>query len=119
MKSQYALLLVGAVLTCNVADAAYTRATSGPVTVTQIYTNELGSPFVWFSAAINSACAGGDALYLDDVTQTQPNAQYQNNKLAVLLSAEAQGKEVVLDYFYDPTVAGWGACYIEGIYLQK
>ena len=52
------------------------------------------------------------------MTQSQANAQLQNNKLAILLSAEAQGKQVILDYFYDPTIINsWSSCYIEGIYL--
>ena len=59
MKSTSALLLAAIVLAPNLAEAAYTRATSGPVSVTQIYTNEYGSPFVWFSSVVNSACAGG------------------------------------------------------------
>lgn len=118
MKSSVGLLLAAAALTWNVANAAYTRAASGPVTVTQIYTNELGSPFVTFSAPVNSACSGGNGLYLYDITLSQPNVQYENNKLAVLLSAEAQGKQVILDYYYDPGITGWAACYISGIYLQ-
>lgn len=120
MKSVFALLLVATALTWNVADAAYTRASSGPVSVTQIYANEYGSPFVWFSAVVNSACAGGgEALYLYDMTQSSsPNVQLQNNKLAILLSAEAQGKQVILDYFYDPTITNsWSSCFIEGISL--
>ena len=52
------------------------------------------------------------------MTRSQPNAQFQNNKLAVLLSAQAQGKQVILDYFYDPTIINsWSSCFIEGIYL--
>ena len=52
MKSVFALLLITIALTGNLAQAAYTRATSGPVSVTQIYANEYGSPFVWFSSLI-------------------------------------------------------------------
>ena len=119
MKVVFGLLLAAAALTAVDAEAAYTRAQSGPVVVTQVYANEIGSPFVWFSASINSACAGGgEALYLYDITQTQPNVQRENNKMSILLSAEAQGKEVTLDYYYDPTLVNqWASCYIEGIYL--
>lgn len=99
------------------AYATYTRATSSAVTVSQIYSNELGSPFVSFSTSINNACSGGNSLYLYDITQSPGDTEYRNNKLALLLSAEAQGKSVILDYYYDPTVSGWAACYIEGITL--
>jgi hypothetical protein len=99
------------------AHATYTRATSPPVTVSQIYSNELGSPFVTFSSNINSACAGSNSLYLYDQTQSPGNTEYQNNKLALLLTAEAEGKSVILDYYYDSTVSGWAACFIEGITL--
>lgn len=121
MNSAPALLMAAGVLAPCLAEAAYMRATSGPVSVTKIYTNEYGSPFVWFNAVVNSACAGGgEALYLYDMTQSTPNPQYQNNKMAVLLSAEAQGKQVILDYFYDPTITNsWSACFVEGIYLAN
>jgi hypothetical protein len=117
MKTAIGLLLISATgLISNVAQAAYTEAQSGPVTVTQIYANEMGSPFVYFNAVINSACAAGDALYLYDITQSQPNEMRENNKMAILLAAEAQGKQVTLDYYYDPTLGNsWAACYIEGI----
>jgi hypothetical protein len=101
----------------SLAHAAYTRATSPPLTITQVYANEYGSPFVYVSGALNSACSGGNGLYLYDITQSQPNWSYRNNKMAMLLSAQASGGQVVLDYYYDPTVAGWAACYIEGIQL--
>lgn len=118
-NSTPALLIAVSVFVPCLAEAAYTRATSGPVSVTEIYTNEYGSPFVWFNAVVNSACAGGgEALYLYDMTQSTPNPQYQNNKMAILLSAEAQGKQVILDYFYDPTITNsWSSCFVEGIYL--
>jgi len=99
------------------AQAAYTEASSPPVTITQVYANELGSPFVYVSGTLNSACSGGNALYLYDITQTQPNWSYRSNKMAMLITAQATGSQVVLDYYYDPTVVGWAACYIEGIRL--
>ena len=119
MKSALGLLLSGATLLSSSAEAAYTRTQSAPVTVTQIYANEMGSPFVWFSAAVNSACSGGgQGLYLDDITVSQPNVQLESAKLALLLSAEAQGKQVILDFYYDPTIVNsWSSCYIEGVYL--
>lgn len=97
--------------------AAYTRATSGPMHVAQIYTNEWGSPFVYLSATLNAACAGGSGLYLYDITVSQPNWELRKNKMAVLLSAKAMDKAVILDYFYDASAPGWDGCYIQGITL--
>lgn len=100
------------------AHAAYTRANSAPVLVSTIFANEWGSPFVTFSGTINSACSGGVGLYLYDITvTTNPNTLLRQNKMAVLMTAKATDKRVVLDYFYDPGVSGWGACYIQGIQI--
>ena len=101
----------------GIAEAAYVRATSTPVTVTQIYSNEFGSPFVYVSSPVNPACQGGIGLYLYDITQSPGNAQYRNNKMAIVLAAMAAGQQVTLDYYYDNTVVGWSACYIEGVTL--
>lgn len=99
------------------AHAAYTRATSPPVTIVQIYANEYGSPFIYVSGGVNAACPG-NGLYLYDITQmSAPNTTYRNNKMAVLLMAQSTGRQVVLDYYYDPGITGWDACYIEGIQL--
>jgi hypothetical protein len=95
--------------------AAYTRATSAPLHVTEIYSNEWGSPFVYVSAAVNAACAGGNGLYLYDITANPPNLEFRKNKMAVLLTAKAMDKTVVLDYFYDAGAGGWNGCYIQGI----
>jgi len=100
------------------AHADYTRATSPPVTITQVYANEYGSPFVYVSGTLNSAC-GSNGLYLYDITQTQPNWYYRSNKMAMLITAQATGRQVILDYFWDPSVAGWSACFIEGIQLAQ
>jgi hypothetical protein len=104
------------VLLQQTALATYSETTSPPLTITQIFANEWGSPFVYVSSGLNSACDGG-GLYLYDISQSQPNWNYRNNKMAMLLKAQATGSQVVLDYFYDPTVTGWAACYIEGIQL--
>jgi len=96
------------------AYAAYTEASSGVVTIVQVYANEWGSPFVYVSGGLNTACAGS-GLYLYDITQTSPNITYRNNKMATLLMAQSTNRQVVLDYYYDPGVTGWAACYIEGI----
>jgi hypothetical protein len=39
--------------------------------------------------------------------------------MAMLLMAQSTGRRVVLDYYYDPSVTGWDACYIEGITLAS
>lgn len=118
-KSGLAVMGVAAALACGAAQGAYTEAsTTAPVSVSQVYSNEYGSPFVYFSTTVNAACSNGNGLYLYDITQTpgsSPDAQYRNNKMAILLMAMASGKQVTLDYFYDPGVVGWAACYIEGI----
>lgn len=46
MIGSFVFLLTSAALVSNIAQAAYTRAASGPVSVTQLYANEYGSPFV-------------------------------------------------------------------------
>jgi outer membrane protein assembly factor BamB len=111
-----AILSTCTALLHQTAYASYSQAYSPSVTITQIYANEYGSPYVYVSGGLNSACVG-NGLYLYDITQTQPNWNYRNNKMAMLLKAQASGSQVVLDYYYDPTVVGWSACYIEGIQL--
>jgi hypothetical protein len=84
----------------------------------QVYANEYGTPFVYVSGDVNSACAG-NGLYLYDITQSTPNLTYRNNKMAILLTAQNTGRHVQLDYFYDPSVTGWAACFTEGIQLVE
>lgn len=110
-----AIALLALVVSSPEAKAAYTAARSAPVSISQVVANEYGAPFVYFTSLINQACENTTGLYLYDITNTQPNVQYQNAKLAVLLSAQAQGKQVILDFFYDPTVSSFAACYIEGV----
>ena len=113
-----AVMGIAGILACSAAQAAYTRTTTtAPVSITQIYHNEMGPPFVYFSATVNAACSNGNGLYLYDINYTPGtgNTQYQNGKLAIALMAMSAGKEVTLDYYYDPGVVGWAACYIEGI----
>jgi len=117
-RAVLAVLGIAGILACSAAQAAYTRTTTtAPVLITQIYHNEMGSPFVYFSAPVNAACSNGNGLYLYDINYAPGagNTQYQNGKLAIALMAMAAGKEVTLDYYYDPGVSGWAACYIEGI----
>jgi hypothetical protein len=116
LKITCALLWLTVAAVQQTASAAYSEANSPPVTVMQIYANEYGSPYVYVSGGLDAACVG-NGLYLYDITQTQPNWNYRNNKMAMLLKAQAAGSQVVLDYFYDPTVSGWSACYISGISL--
>jgi len=99
------------------AAAVYTRTSSGPVNIGNIFTNEWGSPFVYFTTSINSACSGGAGLYLYDITVSQPDWNLRKGKLAVLLTAKATQKKVTLDYFYDSSIIGWEACYIQGIQI--
>ena len=121
MKRSMRGLVVGVllgILACSAAQAAYTRiTTTPPLVITQVYQNEMGSPFVTFSTTVNTACSGGNGLYLYDINYAPGagNTQYQNSKLAIALMAMATGKQVTLDYYYDPGVSGWAACYIEGI----
>jgi hypothetical protein len=96
------------------AFAAYTRYTSSPVTITSIYSNELGSPFVYVTPAVNGTCQG---LYLYDMEAGTPQIELRRNKMAVLLTAKAADKRVVLDYYSDPSVPGWASCYIQGIQI--
>jgi len=99
------------------ARAAYVRADSEPMLVSDIYANEWGSPFVRFVGPVNSACAwGGNGLYLWNL-EAIPNSQFRNSKLALLLTAKASGRRVRLDYYYDVTKAGWEACYVHGLTL--
>lgn len=117
-RSGLAVMGVAGILACAAAHATYTEATSAPVSVSQIYSNEWGSPFVYFSATVNAVCSNGNGLYLYDFTQAPGNAQdtqYRNNKMAIVLMAMSTGKQLTLDYYYDPGVSGWAACYIEGI----
>lgn len=116
MKSKWIIACAFCGLLQATAQADYTRATSPPLTITQVYANEYGSPFVYVSGGVNSACSS-NGLYLYDITQTQPNWNYRSNKMAMLITAQATGSQVILDYFYDPTVVGWSACFIEGIQL--
>jgi hypothetical protein len=114
-----AAVAIAGALACSAAQAAYTEtSTVAPVSVSQVYSNEWGSPFVVFSTTVNPACSNGNGLYLYDITQapgSTQDAQYRNNKMSILLMAMASGKQVTLEYFYDPGVVGWAACYIEGI----
>jgi hypothetical protein len=101
------------------SQAAYERVTaSSPVRVVNIYANEYGSPFVRFDGVVNAACSASTGLYLYNL-QEPNNAQLRNNKMALLLTALAANRPVVLDYFYDVTKAGgnWDACFIHGLYL--
>jgi hypothetical protein len=118
-KITFALLSVGAVLAQQNAYATYSEGSSSPITITLIYAKEYGSPFVYVSGGLNTACLhdGVYGLYLYGITQAQPNWNYRNNKMAMLLKAQATGTRITVDYFYDPSVSGWAACYIEGIQL--
>lgn len=111
----FAFCVSAALLGHQPAFAAYTRATSSPVHITQIYTNEWGSPFVYVSTTLNAACSGGTGLYLYDITAGQPSWELRKNKMAVLLTARALDKPVILDYFYDAGASGWDGCYIQGV----
>ncbi len=116
----YVMAVVG--LTSHVAEAAYTRASTMPVQIDQIYQNEWGSPFVYFKSQINTACASGgsitgNGLYLYNLELASPSPDFRRNKVAILLSAKLSGKSVILDYFYDASITGWSACYIHGIYM--
>jgi len=109
-KAVFALMAIAGILPCSAAQAAYTRTTTtAPVLITQIYHNEMGSPFVYFSATVNAACSNGNGLYLYDINYAlgAGNTQYQNGGLAITLMAMATGKQVTLDYYYDPGVSGW------------
>jgi len=110
-------LLALSLLASVSAHAAYTRAGSNPVSIANVFANEWGSPFVTFSAPVNPACYESTGLYLYDITVTSPNTQLRQNKMAILLTAKASDRRVVLDYFYDASVSGWGACYIQGIQI--
>jgi hypothetical protein len=81
-KWTLALLFVISIGVHATAYATYTEATSPPLTITQVYANEYGSPFVYVSGTLNSACSTGNGLYLYDITQTQRNWSYRNNKMA-------------------------------------
>lgn len=86
--------------------------------IQSIYSNEWGSPFVRFSAAINSTCSSGNGLYLYNLEMPPVDDELRHrrvNKMATVLAAKAAGARVVLDYFYDPGMSGWEACYIHGI----
>ncbi len=97
--------------------AAYVRASSADVEVNDIYANEWGAPFMTFKSVINSACHGGNGLYLYNLEAT-PNVQLRNNKMAIVLMAKATNRKVRLDYFYDSTIVNsWSSCYIHGITL--
>lgn len=102
------------VVSASPALAAYTRTTSAPVYIQSIYQNELGSPFVYFSASVNSACGG---MYLYDITASPGDVDLRKSKMAIALAAKLAEKRVVLDYYYDPGISGWSACYIQGIQL--
>lgn len=100
--------------------ATYTQATSPPVNIQGIYSNEYGGPFVYFVGTVNSACAGGNGLYLYNLSVISTDdeiRQRRNNKMATVLAAKVADKRVVLEYFYDPSLSGWQACYIHGIQI--
>jgi hypothetical protein len=113
MKLRMTLMVI-ALLIHQSALAGYTRAGSVPVEIDTIYSNEWGSPFVTFKSSVNAACSG---MYLYDITIAQPSWDLRRNKMAILLAAKLAGKRVVLDYYYDPTISGWSACYILGIQI--
>jgi hypothetical protein len=69
---------------------------------------------VFVSPGVNSTCTG---LYLYDITSSSPDPELRKNKMAILLSAKAAEKQMILDYFFDPGIAGWSACYIQGIQI--
>lgn len=99
-------------LGAGVANAAYTRANSNPVYIVSIYANEAGSPFLTFTPVVSSTCAG---MYLYDITSSGGDPNLRANKMAVALAAKASGKQVILDYYADPNISGWSACFISGI----
>lgn len=102
----------------SASNAAYVRTSSGPVTISSVYANEWGSPFVQFDSQINAVCSGGNGLYLYNIEISEPPADFRKNKMAILLSAKLSGKRVVLDYFYDAARSpGWDSCYIHGIQI--
>jgi len=115
MKPSSATLAAVLTLTSSAAFAAYTQASSGPVQIDTIYANEFGSPFVTFKTQINAACADGTGLYLYNQEIAQPNTQLRNNKMAILLTAKAANKRVMLDYFFGGFPNDWANCYISGI----
>jgi hypothetical protein len=118
MRSAFTVILTFIFsLSCSVALAAYTRFQSSAVTIQTIYANELGSPFIVVSPTVNATCAG---LYLYDISVATPSSaqlEYRKNKMAVLMTAMASGKQVTLDYYSDPSVPGWASCFIQGIQI--
>ena len=117
MRPLFAILTILVASYSTVASAVYTRTSSGAVEIDSIYANEWGSPFVTFKSQINTACYGGNGLYLYNIEIGQPDKQLQNNKMAMLLSAKMANKKVILDYFYDGSLGGWQNCYIHGLYI--
>ena len=118
MKWLVVVLIAMLLVPFSASNAAYVRASTGPVVISSVYANEWGSPFVQFASPINAACNGGSGLYLYNVEMTQPPADLRANKMAIVLSAKLSGKRVVLDYFYDAARSpDWDACYIHGIQI--
>lgn len=108
--------LIGAVLLfgSTPAMAEYTRTSSGPVYIQSIYSNEWGSPFVFFRTQVNPVCSG---MYLYNITISPGDAELRKNKMATALAAKLAEKQVILDYYYDASISGWSACFIHGIQI--
>lgn len=121
MNRQFTISIAAAVLLLGstTASAAYTVATSPPLSIDSIYLNEWGDPFVRFSTAVNSSCIEGNSLYLynREVSPVDETVkERRKNKMAMTLSAKLSGSRVVIEYYYDSTKYGaWDACYIHGI----
>ncbi len=119
MKAKFTIVTGIALLVASTsALAAYTRTSSPPVYIRSIYANEAGSPFVIFATTVSPAC-GGMYLYSlesgNSVLSEEVRAELRKNKMAILLAAKLAEKRVVLDYFVDPSISGWAACYIHGL----
>lgn len=115
MKAKFTIIAgVALVISSTPALAAYTRASSAPVYIHSIYSNEWGSPFVYFTTSVNPVCGG---MYLYNIEISPGDADLRKNKMAIALAAKLAEKRVVLDYFYNPGISGWSACYIHGIQI--
>lgn len=116
MSSLAAIVLLAASAT---ASAAYTAATSPPLTIASLYVNEWGDPFVLFSTTVNSVCTGGNGLYLynrEISPVDEAVKERRKNKMAMALSAKLSGSSIVVDYYYDASKSpNWDACYIHSV----
>lgn len=115
MKAKFTIVSCIALLVAGPsALAAYTRAASAPVYIQSIYSNEAGPPFLFFTTSVNPACGG---MYLYNLENSPADPEFRKIKMAIALAAKVAEKRVVLDYFVDPGISGWSACYVHGIQI--